>query len=78
MQWILLKGNIDNISFGCLELFNFLDLKALRNVADTCNCLQIAVAARFGDKYTTRQKGIILGILSNMFQNCEYFSRCQE
>lgn len=43
---------ITNIYYDCLEqIFDFLDILDLLNVARTCKRLQIAAAAKFGDAY---------------------------
>lgn len=46
------EKTITNIYYDCLErIFDFLDLKSLLMVAQTCKRLQIAAAAKFGDLY---------------------------
>lgn len=48
--------SITNIYYVCLErIFDFLDLKDLLNVADTCNRLQIAATAYFSDEYGNKR-----------------------
>lgn len=43
---------ITNIYYDCLErIFEFLDLKSLLNLAQTCKQLQIAAATKFGHEY---------------------------
>lgn len=49
---------ITNIYYDCLEqIFDFLDLESLLNVAGTCKRLQIAAAAKFTDQYGEKRKG---------------------
>lgn len=44
--------SITNIYYDCLEqIFDFLDLESLLNVAGTCKRLQIAAAAKLSDEY---------------------------
>lgn len=44
--------SLTTIYYDCLErIFDFLDLKSLLNVADTCKRLRIAAVAKFGDDH---------------------------
>lgn len=62
---------LNNIFYDCLEqIFEFLDLASLLNVADTCKRLQAAASTKFGHDYGNRFIYLCQATSDNVYRFC--------